>query len=146
MTKPPNLADLEEQIERLSIQKDEAVRNAEYEEAARLRDQAETLRKKKEDMQKAWREKAKEVDGVVDEEVIAEVISKMTGVPLTRLENVILSPHWSASTTDVWKATGRAMVDGMLRAAHGEVPENVINRDVLEREGFRRKLARFAGG
>ncbi|HZZ43519.1 MAG TPA: ATP-dependent Clp protease ATP-binding subunit [Tepidisphaeraceae bacterium] len=86
MTKPPNLADLEEQIERLSIQKDEAVRNAEYEEAARLRDSAETLRKKKEDMQKAWRDKSKEVDGVVDEEVIAEVISKMTGVPLTRLE------------------------------------------------------------
>ena len=86
MTKPPNLAELEEQIERLSIQKDEAVKNAEYEEAARLRDSAEALRAKKEEMQRAWREKAKEVDGVVDEEVIAEVISKMTGVPLTRLE------------------------------------------------------------
>jgi len=86
MTKPPNLADLEEQIERLSIQKDEAVRNAEYEEAAKMRDQAETLRRKKEEMQKQWREKAKEIDGVVDEEVIAEVVSKMTGVPLTRLE------------------------------------------------------------
>src|ERR671911_620693 len=86
MTKPPNLAELEEQIERLSIQKDEAVKNAEYEEAAKLRDQAEALRAKKEDMQRQWREKAKEVDGVVDEEVIAEVVSKMTGVPLTRLE------------------------------------------------------------
>jgi ATP-dependent Clp protease ATP-binding subunit ClpC len=86
MTKPPNLTELEEQIERLSIQKDEAVRNAEYEEAARLRDQAEALRAKKEEQQRQWREKAKEVDGVVDEEVIAEVISKMTGVPLTRLE------------------------------------------------------------
>src|SRR3954464_5910812 len=86
MTKPPNLAELEEQIERLSIQKDEAVKNAEYEEAARLRDQAEALRSKKEEMQRQWREKAKEVDGVVDEEVIAEVVSKMTGVPLTRLE------------------------------------------------------------
>ena len=85
MTKPPNLADLEEQIERLSIQKDEAVRNAEYEEAAKLRDHAEQLRKSKEDMQRQWREKAKEVDGVVDEEVVAEVVSKMTGVPLTRL-------------------------------------------------------------
>ena len=74
------------EIERLSIQKDEAVKNAEYEEAARLRDQAEALRKKKEEMQRQWREKAKEVDGVVDEEVIAEVVSKMTGVPLTRLE------------------------------------------------------------
>src|SRR5688500_2441205 len=86
MTKPPNLAELEEQIERLSIQKDEAVKNAEYEEAARLRDQAEGLRAKKEEMQRQWREKSKEIDGVVDEEVIAEVVSKMTGVPLTRLE------------------------------------------------------------
>src|SRR5947209_2010288 len=86
MTKPPNLADLEAQIERLSIQKDEAVKNAEYEEAAKLRDQAEALRAKKEEMQRQWREQAKEVDGVVDEEVIAEVVSKMTGVPLTRLE------------------------------------------------------------
>ncbi|HWE02180.1 MAG TPA: ATP-dependent Clp protease ATP-binding subunit [Tepidisphaeraceae bacterium] len=86
MTKPPNLAELEEQIERLSIQKDEAVKNAEYEEAARLRDSAESLRAKKEEMQRQWRDKSKEVDGVVDEEVIAEVVSKMTGVPLTRLE------------------------------------------------------------
>ncbi|GIW75727.1 MAG: ATP-dependent Clp protease ATP-binding protein [Phycisphaerae bacterium] len=86
MTKPPNLAELEEQIERLSIQKDEAVKNAEYEEAARLRDQAEQLRAKKEELQRQWRERSKEIDGVVDEEVVAEVISKMTGVPLTRLE------------------------------------------------------------
>ncbi len=86
MTKPPNLAELEEQIERLSIQKDEAVKNAEYEEAARLRDQAEQQRAKKEELQRQWRERSKEIDGVVDEEVIAEVVSKMTGVPLTRLE------------------------------------------------------------
>jgi ATP-dependent Clp protease ATP-binding subunit ClpC len=86
MTKPPNLAELEEQIERLSIQKDEAVKNAEYEEAAKLRDQAEALRAKKEELQRQWRERAKQIDGVVDEEVVAEVISKMTGVPLTRLE------------------------------------------------------------
>jgi ATP-dependent Clp protease ATP-binding subunit ClpC len=86
MTKPPNLAEIEEQIERLSIEKDEAVKNADYERAAELRDQAEAMRKKKEEMQKQWREQAKEVDGVVDEEVVAEVVSKMTGVPLTRLE------------------------------------------------------------
>jgi ATP-dependent Clp protease ATP-binding subunit ClpC len=86
MTKPPNLAEIEESIERLSIEKDEAVKNADYERAAELRDQAEALRKKKEEAQRAWREQAKEVDGVVDEEMVAEVVSKMTGVPLTRLE------------------------------------------------------------
>src|SRR3954451_6719275 len=86
MTKPPNLAEIEEQVERLSIEKDEAVKNADYERAADLLRQAEAPRKKKEEMQRAWREQAKEVDGVVDEEVVAEVVSKMTGVPLTRLE------------------------------------------------------------
>jgi len=86
MSKPPNLAEIEADIERLSVSKDEAVKAADYERAAELRDQAEQMRKKKEDMQKQWRAKTQEVDGVVDEDVIAEVVSKMTGVPLKRLE------------------------------------------------------------
>jgi ATP-dependent Clp protease ATP-binding subunit ClpC len=86
MTKPPDLADLEEKIERLAIEKDEAVKNADYERAAELRDQAEKLRKEKERVQLAWRERMNEIHATVDEEVIAEVVSKMTGVPLTRLE------------------------------------------------------------
>ncbi len=86
MTKPPNLADIEEQIELLSIEKDQAVKNADYEKAAELRDTAEKLRKEKDTIQQEWRKKTNEIDGVVDEEVIAEVVSKMTGVPLTRLE------------------------------------------------------------
>jgi ATP-dependent Clp protease ATP-binding subunit ClpC len=86
MTKPPDLADLEEEIELLSIQKDEAVKNADYEKAAELRDKAEKLRAEKDRKQQEWREKMNEVGGVVDEEIIAEVVSKMTGVPLTRLE------------------------------------------------------------
>jgi len=86
MTKPPDLAELESEIERLQGEKDEAVKNADYERAAELRDQAEQIRLKKEEQTRAWKEKATEVDGVVDEEVVAEVVSKMTGVPLTRLE------------------------------------------------------------
>jgi len=86
MTKPPDLADIEAQIERLTVEKDEAVRAADYEKAAELRDKAEQLRKKKEQSQREWREKASVASGVVDEEVIAEVISKMTGVPLKRLK------------------------------------------------------------
>jgi len=86
MTKPPNLADLEAQIELLAIEKDEAVKNADYEKAAELRDKAETLRKEKESLQQKWRDRVNKVNGTVDEDVIAEVVSKMTGVPLTRLE------------------------------------------------------------
>jgi ATP-dependent Clp protease ATP-binding subunit ClpC len=86
MTKPPDLADLEEQIERASIEKEEAVKGADYEQAAELRDRVEGLRAEKEQRQKEWKAKANEVGGVVDEEIIAEVVSSMTGVPLTRLE------------------------------------------------------------
>ncbi|MFZ4429330.1 MAG: ATP-dependent Clp protease ATP-binding subunit, partial [Phycisphaerales bacterium] len=86
MTKPPDLAEIEGEIEKLSVEKDEAVKAADYERAAELRDKAEQTRKKKEEIQKAWRNRAQTADGVVDEEVIAEVVSKMTGVPLKRLE------------------------------------------------------------
>jgi phosphoglycerate dehydrogenase-like enzyme len=63
--------------------------------------------------------------------------------PLTGLDNVILTPHWSCSTRDIWDATGKATAEGMLAATRGDVPANVLNRDVLERPGFRAKLARF---
>jgi ATP-dependent Clp protease ATP-binding subunit ClpC len=86
MSKPPNLADLEGEIERLTVEKDEAVKAADYEKAAELRDKAETLRREKDTIQKQWRDKTKEVSGTVDEEVVAEVISKMTGVPLKRMD------------------------------------------------------------
>ncbi|MFM7809456.1 MAG: ATP-dependent Clp protease ATP-binding subunit, partial [Planctomycetota bacterium] len=86
MAKPPDLTELESRIERLSVEKDEAVKGADYEKAAELRDQAEKLRKEKEKLQQQWRDRMNETTGTVDEEVIAEVVSKMTGVPLTRLE------------------------------------------------------------
>ncbi|MBV8311691.1 MAG: ATP-dependent Clp protease ATP-binding subunit [Planctomycetaceae bacterium] len=86
MTRPPDLKELDEQIERLNQDKEEAVANQDLERAAALRDQADKLKKKKETITREWRERSKEVDGTVDEEVIAEVVSKMTGIPLTRLE------------------------------------------------------------
>ncbi len=86
MTKPPDLAEVEREIERLTVEKDESVRNADYERAAQLRDSIESCKMKKKDVQREWRERAKEVDGVVDGEVIAEVVSKITGIPMTRLE------------------------------------------------------------
>ncbi|MSR69932.1 MAG: ATP-dependent Clp protease ATP-binding subunit [Phycisphaerales bacterium] len=85
MTKPPDLTELEERVERLAIDKDEAVKGADYERAAELRDQAEKLRKEKEKLQQSWRDRINETEAIVDEEVIREVVAKMTGVPLTRL-------------------------------------------------------------
>jgi ATP-dependent Clp protease ATP-binding subunit ClpC len=86
MTIPPDLAEIEREIERFGIEKDEAVKNADYERAAELRDKVETLRMKKETVEREWKNRSKEIDGVVDENIIAEVVSMMTGIPLKRLE------------------------------------------------------------
>jgi ATP-dependent Clp protease ATP-binding subunit ClpC len=86
MTPPPDLTEIESEIEKLQREKDEAVKNADYERAASLRDEAQQMMDQKNKMQKEWYEKNRESTGEVDEEVIAEVVSKMTGVPLTRLE------------------------------------------------------------
>ncbi len=86
MTPPPDMADIEEKIDKLQREKDESVKNADYELAASLRDEAQRLLDQKKQMHREWYEKNKESTGVVDAEIIAEVVSKMTGVPLTRLE------------------------------------------------------------
>jgi ATP-dependent Clp protease ATP-binding subunit ClpC len=86
MTKPPSLQEIEKDVERLDMEKNEAVKNADYERAAELRDKAETLRRRKEEIQDQWRNRSNEFDGVVTEDVIAEVVSSMTGIPLTKLE------------------------------------------------------------
>ncbi len=85
MTRPPDLKEIDDEVEQLNKDKEEAVANQDFEKAARLRDQADKLRKKKQSITREWREKSRETDGVVDEEVIAEVVSKMTGIPLTRM-------------------------------------------------------------
>ncbi|WP_283432468.1 ATP-dependent Clp protease ATP-binding subunit [Neorhodopirellula lusitana] len=85
MTRPPDLKEIDEEVETLNKEKEDAVANQDFEKAANLRDQAEKLRKKKDQITQEWREKSQQTDGVVDEEIIAEVVSKMTGIPLTRL-------------------------------------------------------------
>lgn len=87
MVRPPDLKDIEEEIEKLNQSKEEAVANQDFEKAASLRDQADKLKKKKDNLNREWRDKAKETDGVVDADVIGEVVSKMTGIPLTRLSS-----------------------------------------------------------
>ncbi len=86
MTPPPDLTEIEKHIERLQGEKDEAVRAADYERAAALRDEMQQLQEEKTLLHKKWYEQNKEATGVVDTEIIAEVVSNMTGVPLTRLE------------------------------------------------------------
>jgi len=63
--------------------------------------------------------------------------------PLVALDNVILTPHWLPSTRQAARLTMETMSRGILAASTGKEPDNVVNRDVLGRPGFRRKLQAF---
>jgi ATP-dependent Clp protease ATP-binding subunit ClpC len=88
MVAPPDMREVSLEIERLERAKDEAVSAQDFEKAAQLRDKAYQLKRNKEEMQKRWRteQSDKEQVGEVNADVIAETVSKMTGIPLTRLE------------------------------------------------------------
>ena len=88
MVPPPDVKDLNEEITSLEQAKDEAVTAQDFEKAAKLRDDAYQLKKKKEEIQAEWREQqnSNEQIGEVTVDVIAETVSKMTRIPLTRLE------------------------------------------------------------
>ncbi|MDK1032499.1 MAG: ATP-dependent Clp protease ATP-binding subunit, partial [Planctomycetia bacterium] len=87
MTQPPDVSKIDQRIAALNTQKEESVAKAEYEHAAELRNKIDELKQKKEASLAEWRQKERESVGVVDEEVINEVVSRMTGIPLTRLES-----------------------------------------------------------
>ncbi|MEQ9411697.1 MAG: ATP-dependent Clp protease ATP-binding subunit [Fuerstiella sp.] len=87
MVRPPDLKEIEDEIQRLNQAKEDAVAEQQFEKAASLRDQADKLRRKKDELTEEWREKSKQTDGVVDAEVVAEVVAKITGIPLTRLSS-----------------------------------------------------------
>jgi phosphoglycerate dehydrogenase-like enzyme len=65
--------------------------------------------------------------------------------PLFKLDNVIVAPHALAWTKNIWHDNGVEACGHVLKIAMGEVPDNVVNPDVLRRPGFLRKLERYQG-
>ena len=82
---PDDLKEMEEELVKTNQLKDECIANQQYEEAAKHRDMAEELEKKIADRKSSIAEDAKANTPVVDENVIRDVISKMTGIPVSRL-------------------------------------------------------------
>ena len=84
-TEPDEIKTLEDKLEIISKEKEEAIYNQEFEKAAKLRDNEQQTREKLEEETTKWR-KAKNKDITeIGEENIAEIISKWTGIPAQRL-------------------------------------------------------------
>lgn len=84
-TEPENIKLLEEKVKKLAEEKNSAIISQDFETAAEIRDKELKQRTKLEKAKKDWQKKSELQDSTVDEEQIAEIVAKWTGIPVTRL-------------------------------------------------------------
>ncbi len=86
MTRPPDVKDLEKKIEEIRTEKEGAIKAQDFERAASLRDSEKQSKDQLEKVLAEWREQREEKVVVVSEDDIMHIVSKFTGIPLTRME------------------------------------------------------------
>ncbi len=85
MHQPQDITKFEAEIEEVRLGKEDAIGKQEYEKAAKMRDKEKTLRERLAQIRSEWESNKEEHQAIVDEEEVAHIIAKMTGIPLTRL-------------------------------------------------------------
>jgi len=85
-TVPENLRDLEKRAEEISKEKESAIQAQEFEKAASFRDQEKEMRRTIQELQREWTDSRQESESVVTERDIAAIISDMTGIPVSEVE------------------------------------------------------------
>ncbi len=86
LTAPPHLKQLEIDVEELRKEKEAFIKNQDFEKAASLRDQERQARQKMDDEKKKWMEERSKARPQITEEDIATIVSKITGIPIIKLE------------------------------------------------------------
>ncbi|MDB6022745.1 MAG: ATPase domain protein [Pedosphaera sp.] len=86
MTRPPEVKDIEAEIEEIKTKKEKAIKEQDFEGAASMRDKEKHAKEKLESVLTAWRTNREEKRVKVDEEDILHVVAKWTGIPLKRME------------------------------------------------------------
>ncbi len=84
-TSPPDLRDLEEKLEKIAQEKDQAVTHQQYEQAAQLRDEEAQVKKEIEERSGKWKSDMAKERGIVTEEDIAQIVASWTHVPVSKL-------------------------------------------------------------
>lgn len=85
MNQPQDISKNEVEIEEVRLAKEEAISKQEYEKAAKLRDKEKNLREKLQQIRAEWEINKEEHEVIVDDEDVAKVVAKKTGIPLNRL-------------------------------------------------------------
>ena len=84
-TAPPNLKEIEEQLEALQSEKEAAISSQDFEKAAELRDKEQKLKEQRETTKKSWEEEKNREQSQVTVDDIAQVVSMWTGIPVSKI-------------------------------------------------------------
>lgn len=85
MNQPQDISRYESEIEEARIAKEDAISHQEYEKAAKLRDKEKNLREQLQQIRNQWEVNKEEHEVIVEDEDIANVVARQTGIPLNRL-------------------------------------------------------------
>ncbi|MGE5280230.1 MAG: ATP-dependent Clp protease ATP-binding subunit [Deltaproteobacteria bacterium] len=83
---PDSIKQMEIDVEELRKEKEAFIKNQDFEKAATLRDEERQMRQKLESARKKWQEERAQSRPQIDEEAIAKIVSKITGIPIIKLE------------------------------------------------------------
>jgi ATP-dependent Clp protease ATP-binding subunit ClpC len=86
MTAPPDVKHIEERIETVRKEKEAAVKNQDFEKAAKFRDEERKVKEELGRIKKDWKESSGKVEPKVTDDDIAVIVSKWTGIPIVKLE------------------------------------------------------------
>jgi len=85
MNQPQDISNFEKEIEEVRVAKEEAISKQEYEKAANLRDREKNLREELQRVKSQWESNKEEHEVIVEEEDVAMVVARQTGIPIHRL-------------------------------------------------------------
>jgi ATP-dependent Clp protease ATP-binding subunit ClpC len=85
LTAPPELRELEDELDVIRKEKDASIKSQEFEKAARLRDKEHEIKAKVDSLKEKWQKGHKLDNTVVTEEDIAQIVASWTGIPVKRL-------------------------------------------------------------
>lgn len=86
MTVPVDVKAIEKECEKLKLEKEQAIREQDFEKAAQLRDKEREARERLEKVVSGWKETRAEEEIIINAEDIAQIVSKWTGIPVSTLE------------------------------------------------------------
>ena len=86
LSRPADIEDLTPQIEAICAQKEKAISEQHFEEAAKFRDQEKQLRARQEEITADWKKRRDEKRVTIDEDLMMQVVADWTGIPLSRME------------------------------------------------------------